>query len=67
MTKKINEDGAAGGMAAGTGGFSSASQSTGPVAGYDVPLKNRIKKQLQKPIKRAAPPKQPGVMISDNN
>ena len=29
-------------MAAGTGGFTSAADSTGPVAGYDLPFKGMI-------------------------
>ena len=52
-------------MAAGNGGFSSSAKATGPVAGYDPIMK--MKKNVKDKIKRAKPPGQPGVMISDNS
>lgn len=61
--KTIKEDGAV--MAAGNGGFSSSAKATGPVAGYDPIMK--MKKNVKDKIKRAKPPGQPGVMISDNS
>ena len=39
--KKMYEDGAVA-MSAGTGGFSNAADPKGPVAGFDVPLGNKI-------------------------
>jgi hypothetical protein len=67
MTKQIKEDGGlgGGGMTAGTGGFSSSASAKGPVSGYD-PIMG-MKKRVKDKIKRAKPPQQPGVMISDNN
>jgi len=55
--KKLAEDGAV--MSAGTGGFSSSAPATGPVAGFDVPLKNRIKKRLKPAV---APPSMKNIV-----
>ncbi len=63
---KIKEEAPA--MSAGTGGFSSSSPAAGPTAGLDPVMKTNLKNKIKdKMIRRAKPPTQPGVMVSDNN
>lgn len=67
MTKKVNEDGGAGGAvnSAGTGGYSNAASAAGPVAGFD-PVMN-MKKRIKKQITRAKPPGKPGESLVGDN
>jgi hypothetical protein len=64
--KDLKEDGAA--VSAGTGGFTNAAPASGPVAGFDPVMKDKIKRTIKNRIqKRAAPPPIAKGLLSDNH